>query len=66
MAEDIGRHNCFDKVTGMLMKHDKMQLAENGVIFISGRLTSEMMTKMIRLKTPLVVSKSAPSTPRLD
>lgn len=62
VAEDIGRHNCFDKVTGMLMKHNKMQLAENGVIFISGRLTSEMMTKMIRLKTPLVVSKSTPST----
>lgn len=60
--EDIGRHNCLDKITGMLMKLNKMELAENGIVFISGRLTSEMMTKMIRLGAPVVVSKSTPTT----
>jgi len=62
VAYDIGRHNCFDKITGMLMKLNKIGLGANGIIFISGRITSEMMTKLMRLKTPLVVSKSTPST----
>lgn len=60
--EDIGRHNCFDKITGMLLKKNKTDTAENGIVFISGRLTSEMLTKMIRLGAPIVVSKSTPTT----
>lgn len=59
--EDIGRHNCFDKITGMLLKQNKTEI-ENGVVYISGRLTSEMLTKMIRLGAPIVVSKSTPTT----
>ncbi|MCG1025161.1 MULTISPECIES: formate dehydrogenase accessory sulfurtransferase FdhD [unclassified Dehalobacter] len=62
LNEDIGRHNCFDKMTGILMKANKMELAANGMVFISGRLTSEMLMKMIRLGAPVVVSKSTPTT----
>ncbi|SHH55483.1 FdhD protein [Sporobacter termitidis DSM 10068] len=61
-SEDIGRHNCFDKVTGTLLKEGKMALAEDGIVFISGRVTSEIMTKVIRLGAPVIVSKSTPST----
>lgn len=60
-CEDIGRHNCFDKVTGVLLKEGKMELADESVIYVSGRISSEIMTKLIRLGIPVVVSKSTPT-----
>lgn len=61
-SEDIGRHNCFDKVTGVLLREGKRELAENAVLFISGRVSSEIMSKVIRLGAPVIVSKSTPTT----
>ncbi|NTV91545.1 MAG: formate dehydrogenase accessory sulfurtransferase FdhD [Clostridiales bacterium] len=62
LIEDIGRHNCFDKITGILLKEDKLSIAESGMIFVSGRLTSEIITKIIRLGSPVLVSRSTPTT----
>lgn len=60
-SEDIGRHNCIDKIAGILLKLNKLQIAKEGIAFISGRVTSEIMTKVIRLGVPVVVSKSTPT-----
>ncbi len=62
LNEDIGRHNCFDKITGILLKEHRMDLAEKGMVFVSGRLTSEIITKIIRLGTPVLISRSTPTT----
>lgn len=60
--EDIGRHNCFDKIGGVLLKNNKMTLVETGMLFVSGRVSSEIITKVIRLGVPVLVSRSTPTT----
>jgi FdhD protein len=62
LIEDIGRHNCFDKITGLMLKEGKLDLFANAVVFVSGRISSEIMTKIIRMGVPVLVSKSTPTT----
>lgn len=62
LTEDIGRHNCFDKMTGILLKLNKLDLFGSGIVFVSGRISSEIMAKIIRMGVPVLVSKSTPTT----
>jgi len=62
LVEDIGRHNCFDKITGLMLKEDKLDLFSRSVVFVSGRISSEIMAKIIRMGVPVLVSKSTPTT----
>ena len=59
--EDIGRHNCFDKIAGMLLKENSMHLLGRGILFVSGRVSSEIITKVIRLGVPVLVSRATPT-----
>lgn len=62
LTEDIGRHNCFDKMTGILLKLNSMDLFSKGIVFVSGRISSEIMAKIIRIGVPVLVSKSTPTS----
>ncbi len=62
LIEDIGRHNCFDKITGLMLKQNKLDSFSGAVVFVSGRISSEIMTKIIRMGVPVLVSKSTPTT----
>ena len=59
--EDIGRHNCFDKINGVLLKNKKMDLVKDGLLFVSGRVSSEIITKVIRMGVPVLVSRATPT-----
>jgi FdhD protein len=62
LIEDIGRHNCFDKITGLMLKENKLDLFSQAIVFVSGRISSEIMAKIIRMGVPVLVSKSTPTT----
>ena len=62
LIEDIGRHNCFDKITGLMLKQNKLDLFSQAIVFVSGRISSEIMTKIIRMGVGVLVSKSTPTT----
>jgi len=58
-AEDIGRHNAVDKLIG------KAFLAgiplEDKILLSSGRISGEIMTKVIRNRIAVMVSRTAPT-----
>jgi len=57
LTEDIGRHNTLDKVIGFGLLH-KIDFA--GTFLVStGRMASEMVTKICRCGIPVAATKTA-------
>lgn len=56
-CEDVARHNALDKAIGHCILNDIP--LDDKIIFVSGRLSFEMIKKAARVKVPIVVAKSA-------
>jgi FdhD protein len=57
IAEDIGRHNTLDKIIGYALLN-KVECS-NVFLVSTGRMASEMVTKICRAGIPLVATKTA-------
>lgn len=64
MMEDIGRHNAVDKVIGDLILKGTLQEAD--CITVSGRISYEIVSKVMKAGIPVIASVSAPSSMAIE
>lgn len=55
-VEDVGRHNAVDTIAGLMLLHGLR--ADDKIFYTTGRLTSEMVIKTVRMGLPILVSRS--------
>jgi FdhD protein len=64
VKEDIGRHNAVDKVIGDLFLRNTLHQAD--ILFISGRVSYEIVAKCGAASIPFLLAVSAPSSLAVD
>lgn len=59
VAEDVARHNTLDKIRGECIYHHIP--TKDQIILTTGRISSEMVKKAVRMEVPVVVSRTSPT-----
>jgi FdhD protein len=61
VAEDVGRHNAFDKLVGETLMDGRLPLNEH-IILLSGRASFELTQKALRTGVGILAAIGAPSS----
>ncbi|MCI0876238.1 MAG: formate dehydrogenase accessory sulfurtransferase FdhD, partial [Chloroflexi bacterium] len=60
VAEDIGRHNTIDRLRGECLRREMDP--EGLMLLATGRISSEMINKAVKMGCPIVASRTSPTS----